>query len=88
MPIALATNVAQGATCLAVVLKINKLKLKEMILPAFLSSLLGITESAIFGVNLRFLKLLIAGYIGSACGAVIALIIGIYATVLCVTRLF
>lgn len=88
MPIASAANVAQGAACLAVALKAKKAKLKELSLPASLSSFLGITEPAIFGVNLRFIKPLIAGCIGGACGAAVSSIMGVYATALGVTGLF
>ena len=66
MPIATCVNTAQGAACLAVALKTKDKKLKSVGIPAALSAYLGITEPAIFGVNLRFRKPLIAGCIGGA----------------------
>ena len=54
MPIATAANVAQGAAALAVALKTRNKKTKSMALPASLSAFMGITEPAIFGVNVRF----------------------------------
>lgn len=53
-PIASMANVAQGAACLAVFLLLKKSnKLRGMAGASSFSALLGITEPAIFGVNLR-----------------------------------
>lgn len=52
-PIASMANVAQGAACLAVFLKAKDAKLKGMSGASAMSALFGITEPAIFGVNLR-----------------------------------
>ena len=88
MPIATAANVAQGAAALAVALKTKSKKTKAMALPASLSAFLGITEPAIFGVNVRFMRPFIAGMIGGACGAALASIMNVYATANGVTGLF
>ncbi len=88
MPIATAANVAQGAAALAVALKTKNKKTKSMALPASLSAFLGITEPAIFGVNVRFMRPFIAGMIGGACGAALASIMNVYATANGVTGLF
>lgn len=71
MPIASAANFAQGAACLAVGLKAKNTKTKAIAIPSSLSAALGITEPAIFGVNLRFVRPLICGMIGGAAGAMI-----------------
>ncbi len=88
MPIATAANVAQGAAALAVALKTKNRKIKSMALPASLSAFMGITEPAIFGVNIRFMKAFIAGMIGGACGAAVSSIMNVYATANGVTGLF
>ncbi len=88
MPIATAANVAQGAAALAVGVKTRNRKIKSMALPASLSAFMGITEPAIFGVNVRFGKPLIAGMAGGACGAAIASVMGVYATANGVTGIF
>ena len=88
MPIATAANVAQGAAALAVAFKTKSKKTKAMALPASLSAFLGITEPAIFGVNVRFMRPFIAGMIGGACGAALASIMNVYATANGVTGLF
>lgn len=88
MPIATAANVSQGAAALAVAIKTKNKKIKSMALPASLSAFLGITEPAIFGVNVRFMRPFIAGMIGGACGAAVASLTGVYATANGVTGVF
>ena len=80
LPLASAANVAQGGAALAVAIKTRNKKLKSMALPASLSAFMGITEPAIFGVNLRFFRPFIAGAVGGACGALYASIVGLGAT--------
>lgn len=80
MPIASAANFAQGAACLAVGLKSRNLKTKSVAIPSSLSAALGITEPAIFGVNLRFVKPLACGMAGGAAGALLGSIFHIGAT--------
>ena len=88
MPIATAANVAQGAAALAVALKTKNKKIKSMALPASLSAFMGITEPAIFGVNVRFMRPFVAGMIGGACGAAVASLMNVYATANGVTGIF
>lgn len=80
MPIASAANFAQGAACLAVGLKAKNYKTKSVAIPSALSAALGITEPAIFGVNLRFMKPLVCGMIGGGAGALLGSIFHIGAT--------
>ena len=80
MPIASAANFAQGAACLAVGLKAKTLKTKSVAIPSSLSAALGITEPAIFGVNLRFTRPLVCGMAGGAVGALLGSIFHIGAT--------
>ena len=88
MPIASAANFAQGAACLAVALKTRDRKTKALALPSAMSAALGITEPAIFGVNLRLVKPLVAGMIGGAAGSVVGSMFHIGATAYGVTGLF
>ncbi len=87
MPIASAANFAQGAACLAVGLKAKNIKTKSVAIPSSLSAALGITEPAIFGVNLRFTKPLACGMAGGAAGALLASLFHIGATSYGVTGL-
>ena len=70
MPIASAANFAQFGACLAVGLKTKNAKTKAVAIPSSLSAALGITEPAIFGVNMRFFRPFIGGMIGGAVGAI------------------
>jgi PTS system sucrose-specific IIC component len=88
MPIATAANVGQGAATLALAVKTKNNKTKSIALPAALSAFLGITEPAIFGVNIRYMKVFIAGCIGGACGGLVAGITGIGATGYGITGIF
>ncbi|MEY8338124.1 glucose PTS transporter subunit IIA [Lachnospiraceae bacterium 62-35] len=88
LPLASAANLGQGAATLAVGLKTKNTKLKSMALPSAFSGFMGITEPAIFGVNLRFFKPFICGSIGGACGALYASIVGLGASGTGVTGIF
>ena len=88
LPIASAANIAQGGACLAVALKTKSVKTKSLAVPSGVSCLLGITEPAIFGVNLPKVKPFVAGMIGSACGAFICYMTNLGATGTGVTGIF
>jgi PTS system sucrose-specific IIC component len=96
LPIASAANISQGGACLAVALKTRSEKTKSLAVPSGISCLLGITEPAIFGVNLPKVKPFVCGMIGSACGALCCYIFqlaasgtgvtGIFGILLCITQ--
>lgn len=80
MTVASAANFAQCAACLAVALKSKQAKTKSIAIPSALSASLGITEPAIFGVNLRYMKPLIGGMIGGGIAAAVGTVMGVGAT--------
>ncbi len=88
LPLASSANIAQGAAALAVALKTRDQKLKAMALPSSLSAFMGITEPAIFGVNLRFFRPFVCACIGGGCGAMFASITSLGATGTGVTGIF
>lgn len=88
LPLASAANVAQGGAALAVGLKSKNEKIRSMAVPSALSACMGITEPAIFGVNIRFGKPFVMGCLGGACGALFASITGLGATGTGVTGIF
>ena len=63
------SNVAQGAAVLAVLFVTKNEKIKSLCSASGISALLGITEPAMFGVNLKLRYPFIAACIGSACGS-------------------
>lgn len=88
LPLASAVNLAQGGAALAVALKTKDQKIKSMAVPSALSACMGITEPAIFGVNLRFGKPFVMACIGGACGALFASVTALGATGTGVTGIF
>ena len=85
MPIASAANFAQFGACLAVGLRSKNQKTKAVAIPSSMSAALGITEPAIFGVNMRFMNPFVGGMIGGAVGALVAAFMGIGASAYGVT---
>ncbi|KXT69734.1 PTS system, sucrose-specific IIA or IIB or IIC component [Streptococcus gordonii] len=75
-----AAMTAQGAATVAVAVKTKNAKLKALAFPAALSAFLGITEPAIFGVNLRFRKPFFLSLIAGAIGGGLASLLGLAGT--------
>lgn len=65
------TMVSQGAAVLAVALKSKKEDRKTLGIAAAISAFCGVTEPAIYGINLRFRRVFISGLMGSAVGGFI-----------------
>ena len=85
MPIATAANFAQFGACLAVAVKTKSSRNRQVAFPSAMSASLGITEPAIFGINLRFMKPFAAGMIAGAIGALFASLSGLGASTYGVT---
>ncbi|EFM89503.1 phosphotransferase system enzyme II,sucrose-specific, factor IIBC [Actinobacillus pleuropneumoniae] len=64
-PIAAMSNIAQGAACLGVAFAMKDAKVRGLAVPSGISALLGITEPAMFGVNLRYRQAFVAAMVGS-----------------------
>lgn len=71
----LASNVSQGAAAIGVGIKSKDTKIKQLAYSAGLTGLFGITEPALYGVNLRFKTPLYAAMIGGGVGG---LFLGIF----------
>ncbi|MFT8871585.1 MAG: sucrose-specific PTS transporter subunit IIBC [Sporolactobacillus sp.] len=69
-PIATMANVAQGAACLAVFFITKNKKQKGLASSSSISALLGITEPAIFGVNLKLKFPFVCAMIGSGVASI------------------
>lgn len=66
LPIWSMANIAQGGSALAVFFTSRDEKTRQIALPAALSCLMGITEAALFGVNLRFFWPFVSAAVGGA----------------------
>lgn len=84
-PIGTCGNVAQAGAVLAVAIKAVSNKTKQVAYPSCLSALLGITEPAVFGVNLRFVKPFIMSMIGGGIGGFLASNLHLRATGMSIT---
>lgn len=84
-PLLSAATAGQVGAVLAVGLKTKDAKLKALAFPSALSAALGITEPAIFGVNLRFGKPFIMGLVGGSVGGFLASLFSLQATGMSVT---
>lgn len=72
-PMIALSNIAQGSSVLAmIVLQKNNERAKQVAVPACISCYLGVTEPALFGVNLKYTFPFICGMVGSALAAVIS----------------
>lgn len=79
-PIGSAAIAAQAGAALAVGLRIHSNKMKQIAYPSTISALLGITEPAIYGVNIRYMKPFLFGCIGGAAGGFLSSIMNLRAT--------
>lgn len=73
--------VAQVGAALAVFIKAKKQEVRSVSLSATITGVFGITEPAIYGVNLRFKKPFIFGIISGAIGAFVASFFNVYSFV-------
>ena len=79
-PMIALSNIAQGSAVLAMaVLQRRNERAQQVNLPACISCYLGVTEPALFGVNLKYGFPLVCGMIGSACAAMISIGTGVVA---------
>ena len=79
-PMIALSNIAQGSSVLAMsVLQRHNKRAEQVNVPACISAYLGVTEPALFGVNLKYGFPLVCGMIGSAIAAVISVGSGVQA---------
>lgn len=73
----LPSNIAQGAAALCVALKTKNREFRQLAISSGITALLGITEPALFGVNLRLKRPLVAMAIGGGLGGLYAGVTGV-----------
>ncbi|WP_152655642.1 PTS system trehalose-specific EIIBC component [Oceanobacillus sp. CFH 90083] len=79
-PMIALSNIAQGSAVVAMIYLNRKDKKEQQVsVPAAISCYLGVTEPALFGINLRYLFPFIAGMAGSSVAAVISVGSGVMA---------
>lgn len=79
-PMIALSNIAQGSACLGIIFRHRGNKREEQVsIPSTISCYLGVTEPAIFGINLKYIFPFVAGMIGSALAAFVSIITGVTA---------
>ena len=79
-PMIALSNIAQGSAVLGmIVLQKRNERAQQINIPACISCYLGVTEPALFGVNMKYVFPLVCGMIGSACAAMISIGTGVTA---------
>lgn len=79
-PMLALSNIAQGSAALAMMLVLREKKMRGLAATSSVSAFLGVTEPAIFGVNIRYRYPFIFGMIGSAIGGVLLTMNNVQAT--------
>ncbi|MDI9216818.1 PTS system trehalose-specific EIIBC component [Clostridium tertium] len=79
-PLIALSNIAQGASAVAMLIIYRKnARIKSIAASAGISAWLGVTEPAMFGINLKYKYPFVAAIIGSAAAAVVSIISGVLA---------
>ena len=78
-PLIALSNIAQASAVVAVFMMTKKMTVREVALPAALSAYLGVTEPAMYGINLKYRFPMLCAMIGSACAALICGFSGVLA---------
>lgn len=79
-PMIALSNIAQGSAVLAMIfLQKNNEEEKQVSVPACISAYLGVTEPALFGVNMKYRFPFICGMIGSAVAGIFSVSTGVLA---------
>ncbi|MBR2564799.1 MAG: PTS system trehalose-specific EIIBC component [Paenibacillus sp.] len=79
-PMLALSNIAQGSAALAMMLVLREKKMRGLAATSSVSAFLGVTEPAIFGVNIRYRYPFIFGMVGSAIGGILLTINNVQAT--------
>lgn len=78
-PMIALSNIAQASAVLAIVIVSKKANEREISVPATISAYLGVTEPAMYGINLKYRFPMLCAMIGSACSGLICGLNGVLA---------
>lgn len=79
-PLIALSNIAQASAVVAVLIMAKKATVREVAVPAALSAYLGVTEPAMYGINLKYRFPMLCAMIGSACAALVCGFAGVLAS--------
>lgn len=78
-PIIALSNIAQASAVVAIIIVSRKANEREISVPAAISAYLGVTEPAMYGINLKYRFPMLCAMIGSACAGLICGLAGVMA---------
>lgn len=79
-PMIALSNIAQGSAVMGIIyLHRGNEKEKQVSIPAAISCYLGVTEPAMFGINLKYIYPFVAGMIGSSIAGLFSVLMGVRA---------
>lgn len=78
-PIIALSNMAQGSAVLGIIFMSKKVNEREISVPAAISAYLGVTEPAMYGINMKYRFPMLCGMAGSACAGLICGLSGVMA---------
>lgn len=79
-PLIALSNIAQASAVVAILIMAKKATVREVAVPAALSAYLGVTEPAMYGINLKYRFPMLCAMIGSACAALVCGFAGVLAS--------
>lgn len=79
-PLIALSNIAQASAVVAVLIMAKKASVREVAVPAALSAYLGVTEPAMYGINLKYRFPMLCAMTGSACAALVCGFAGVLAS--------
>lgn len=79
-PLIALSNIAQASAVVAVIIMAKKASVREIAIPAALSAYLGVTEPAMYGVNMKYRFPMLCAMIGSGCASLVCGLFGVLAS--------
>lgn len=79
-PLIALSNIAQASAVVAIIIMNKQAKVREVAVPAALSAYLGVTEPAMYGINLKYRFPMLCAMIGSAVAGLICGLAGVLAS--------
>ncbi|KAB7697922.1 PTS trehalose transporter subunit IIBC [Plesiomonas shigelloides] len=78
-PLIALSNIAQASAVVGIIIMSRKANEREISVPAAISGYLGVTEPAMYGINLKYKFPMLCAMIGSSCAALICGLAGVMA---------
>ena len=78
-PLIALSNIAQGSAVVGIIMTSRKHNEREISVPAAISAYLGVTEPAMYGINMKYRFPMLCGMVGSSIAALLCGLSGVVA---------